>query len=546
MRRAIGCQTRFPTPSPKVDCPEAEADGAHKRFCRNLPPVHGPTLRRFRSFVRVFIRANLAALRLEPLTDMAICSWLEKSTYTKGEKNKMWRALRNMQKHIGMLARYSPDVRSRIEKFYSSVGAYSSFGKEEHFDTGKYQVWNIVCCAMTCFKQCRGIQGASLVQKMVMGPVESCVETVMFEFVDRDMGFKPFIKHTSESERIEEIERDLGSLGGLVKNTDFTSFESSVGSELQDVVERQLFSWMTRDLGEQGRVFMMMYNFLYMRPLQAKFRTHTITLRERKARMSGCMWTSLMNGWINYLVNKFMASEYHAKFYGKFEGDDGLIVTSNAFPAGEVYSRLGMVIKMQGYRYLGDAGFLSMYWDRDTRTQMCDPIKFLGSLGWSHSKIATYGGERVCLGLLKAKCISSLDRLPKMPVVAPICFKIINKLSDVKARVDGLTGYHDQEVKLYTQEKLNGVVDKFKGVSYADRITFARLFGLSPNLQKLIENQFGETLGEQSSRTLDLIMPTVWRDYYDQYVFRQPKGLPWQQHLRYHMSRAQLRAWFIN
>lgn len=539
-RRAIGCHTYYPAPSPNVYDPSQILLGAGKRFLRNVPAVEGNLLRQFRSFVRVFIRKHLGMLKLHPLTDVSIMSWLDKSTYTKGEKRKMWAALRRLTHHLQLIRAYSPDVISLNYHFYSTVGAYSSFGKEEAFDTSKYQLWNIAMLPLSTFKHCRGIQGASLIQKMVMGAIEAKIEETLFNFVDPDMGFCPFIKHVPEAQRVHHVEKTLGSISGRILNTDFTAFESSVGAEFQQIVERQLFEFMSSSLGHEARDFMMMFDFLFKRPTECRFKSVKVTMEQRKSRMSGCMWTSLMNGWINYLVNKFMAHQTGSKMFGLFEGDDGLMVVDSRFPTGEAFGSLGMIIKMQQYPTLGEAGFLSMYWGH-TQTQMCDPVKWLGGLGYSYSKLSLHAGETVCHGLLKAKCFSALARVPGMPVVGPISYKLVNKIKS-RMRLDGLNGFHDRDVKRYTQQQITATINAYHGVLDADRVIFAALFGWSPGLQKRIEDEFGEHLGMQTSQLLDHVMPSVWRDYFDLFSFRRPAGAPYYEELRRSPTRNELQS----
>jgi hypothetical protein len=69
---------------------ETRVAGAYKRLCALPPRINRRVLRRFRSFVRIWLRKHLVPLKND--TDFSIESWLSETKYTESRKEELRRA----------------------------------------------------------------------------------------------------------------------------------------------------------------------------------------------------------------------------------------------------------------------------------------------------------------------------------------------------------------------------------------------------------------------------------------------------------------------
>lgn len=192
--------------------------------------------------------------------------------------------------------------------------------------------------------------------------------------------------------------------------------------------------------------------------------------------MSGEMNTSLGNSFANFAVAYFLHCSKGGNpefFDGVFEGDDALVVTDVDFDKTD-FERLGFKVKLDDVDAL-TASFCGQIFTTSGQT-IRDPLKFLESFGWTHSKI--HGGEKVMQALLKAKCLSCLYENHDCPIVSEIAYQCLSTTGDVEPEFEH-DGYHDtHNIPLHQQPP---------AIEPETRTLFASVYKISVDTQLLVE-----------------------------------------------------------
>jgi hypothetical protein len=129
------------------------------------------------------------------------------------------------------------------------------------------------------------------------------IENVLFKY-------KAFIKHVPIPDRPKYIDDLIGRHGAKYIATDYTSFESSFVSEVMQVCEKQLYTYMAPTRRKQVLQFMDIIGGINI----CKFKTCKTTIRGK--RMSGEMNTSVANGFTNLMLMEYCCSKIGSKCAG--------------------------------------------------------------------------------------------------------------------------------------------------------------------------------------------------------------------------------------
>jgi hypothetical protein len=425
---------------------ETSVLGAMKRFLRELPEMDFCLLRRFRSFVRVFVRARLA-----PLTDGDIPTveqWLEESNYPGWRKRELL-AVHEELKRIGL----DPDKHFKNK----------CFGKTECYEEFKHQRW---------------IMSRTDYFKVYSGP--------LFHAIEKSLFYGPlaehFIKNVPVNLRAEIIKERLYSPGVQYFATDFSSFEASFQPELMQACELQLYRHLASNLTGGPEV---VENIALALTGKQRCR-HRGARAVGTSRMSGDMCTSLGNGFTNLMILAFAAQENGWAEFPRMvvEGDDGIGVVDGPLPTPEFYAKLGFIIKLDVHPDVGVAGFCQNYFDSDDEhpRNIVDPLKFLGKLGWTTSA-AKHGGRRVLLELARAKAFSLLFQCPGNPVLDAMAHWLLRSTEGSNARFS--EDWWDKQKML----GFDGTVEQ-RPVTYKSRLIVEKLFGLEISSQIIMEDYF--------------------------------------------------------
>jgi hypothetical protein len=258
----------------------------------------------------------------------------------------------------------------------------------------------------------------------------------------------------------------LEAAGLRYYETDYTAFESHFDAEFMSHVECELFrhclSWCPDDAE------LLIRTDCGVNSIRTRF---GLAAQLKARRMSGDLWTSLGNGWTNYILTKFVVEEMLGKtFNGFFEGDDGLVATEAELRP-EHYERLGFTITMSEVRKPGLANFCGMKFAAEGEI-IREPRDFLNKFGWTMSMLGH--GPKVGMELLRAKALSATYETPQCPIVGVLARVALERTRGSAARyVDD--GYH------------KAPPDEFK----------LEMFHPSAATRALFQESFGVTVAEQ-------------------------------------------------
>jgi hypothetical protein len=356
--------------SPDQGDEETQMEGAYHRLLRAPPRRDNAMMRRFRGFVRVWLRHNLDPLPAD--TDLSFESWLEHTHYPEWRKEEIRRA------HVLVLDK---------KKHFKN----KSFIKAESYQVPKHARW---------------INSRDDGFKAFSGPLFHAIEKAVFKL-------KWFVKFIPVADRATYIKEYVDAEGSLFIATDYTSLEASLVSQMMMCAEIQLYTYMLGETSRAGDIPILVDALTSLQHCRASGMLVTTF-----ARMSGDMCTSLGNGFTNLMLQFFIAKEcgWDLPLVGVVEGDDGLFRVSGPIPADNVFEALGMRIKLDVFDRVGDAGFCQLYFSDDCSQNLRDPIKILVRTGWTMSRFM-HAGERVMMELLRAKAFSLLCETPTCPIV---------------------------------------------------------------------------------------------------------------------------------
>jgi len=469
MFRAMIC--RIPGFAPiccDTNDPETQADGMRKRLMRDLPVPDPIILQDFAAFVRAWLIKHVDKAPCR----MTLEEWLDQTNYSEGRKAEIRAA--------SELCRGGRPNRHEAMKV-------KSFGKTESYAVYKFLRW---------------INSRSDKVKAWFGPLMKSVESIIYKL-------RWFIKHVSVPDR-------PGKLSGLARSglryflSDFTAFESHFTPEIMNSCEmllyRHVLGFMTEDEADFMQSVLTGQNRLRTR--QGVFAT------VKGRRMSGDMCTSIGNGFTNLMLAMYLANKKGVDpddFLGYVEGDDGIFALPIELNA-EDYKPLGWTIKIREVEHpctmiplrkepedpaegMYFSAFCGIVCSEDGDI-LRDPRSFLANFGWTSSCV--HAGDKVLKELQRAKALSAVYETPNCPIVGALARKALELTRGCVARfVDD--GFH------YVPRDEGKVLAKVGALnpSLATRELFSRLFGISPEVQVMIEERFAHG----NFNVMDLVAP---------------------------------------
>jgi len=411
--------------------------GCQQRFCSRPPKADKLALFRLKRYVERFVVEHFVPL--PPDADVSVDTWLKGTTYPEWRKSELMKV-------------WNDSLGIAVDKAYENQG----HGKVETYMKYKFH---------------RGINSRSDWFKCFTGPYFKLIEKEVFKLPE-------FIKKIPVCERPAYLLDMLGKFPGPFAETDYTKFERHFVRPVMESLELVLCSHMLVNFPDVFREIKAALSG------DNKCRYPQFSLKIDARRMSGDMCTSLGNGFSNLMLAKFICFEAGCDIVGVVEGDDGLFYSQHVMSEAE-FARLGFEIKM-------------MYHDDVLRTQFCglsmsddlvsmtDPRKVLVNFGWTHSPLM-WGGERVRLGLLRAKALSLLYEHPRCPVLSSLAKRYIVLTEGVRPRWE--SNWYEQhlvhEVLSYA-DRTDG--EWKKGPSIESRIEFDRLYHISIDEQLHLED----------------------------------------------------------
>jgi len=225
------------------------------------------------------------------------------------------------------------------------------------------------------------------------------------------------------------------------------------------------------------------------------------------------------------MLTKFVVWRKHGKSLSFVEGDDSLTVSTVKLTSDD-FRKPGFDIKILVHQDICQTGFCGLTMSPDG-CALCDPAETLLNFGWTHS-LMMHGGHKVRMGLLRAKALSLLYQTPRCPIVSALAIRFIGLTTGFEARFE--TNWWEQKMNQETALYEHWTkTTASMGVSDQARVAFDQLYNISPDTQRIIENNIQSYgLGPITDPVLlnALNFSRDAYDYCDRYVRDVPLGCP--------------------
>jgi len=489
---SLGCHVRGAAlphvdPSDLVTC----LAGVSKRVASKPPDADPVLIGELREFVDKFCRKHFVPLA--PDSDTSVRAWLEKVPYSNKRKMELiakWDRVRD---------------KSLLLKKFAVV---KQFVKDETYEE---------------FKYARQINSRSDEFKCAVGPIFKLIEKEVFKL-------KYFIKKIPVAQRPEYILDMLQLIGSKYYPTDYSSFEALFVENLMTNCEEVLYRHMVQHLPD-GEQFL----GLFTGAIKAENRCtakHFTTYVEA-TRMSGEMNTSLGNGFTNLMVLLFVAEKLGAKdIDAVVEGDDSLSNPHDAVLTTELFTKLGLIIKLESMDSVARASFCGLVFDEYERRNVTDPRSALCGFGWT-KMLHVKSSEKTKMALLRCTSLSLAYQYPGCPILSALArygLKMTRSY-DVRPMIQKWKNMYEKEQLI---EALRHPIINVE-VGIKTRQLVQELYGISIDEQKEIEKYLDnlDEITELDHPYIRAHMKQEWEYYYTKYCGQKPE----LDNRVYHMNR---------
>lgn len=454
--------------------------GALKRFLAQVNTPRAAVLIRYAAHVRKFCSERVP--KLDPATDFSVESWLEESNYP------LWRREQILEAYYA-----NQDVLADSKNF-----EVDGFMKDE----GYMEV-----------KHARGINSRTDAFKAEVGPIFHRIEELIFKLPE-------FVKYVPVRDRPHYLMERLYHPGIQYVITDFTTFEAGFRRIMMLVGEFQLFLHIVFETPVFLRFLFCLWIVIGGRNVCTfKF----FLLFVWATRMSGEMCTSSANGSSNLMMFDFVAAESRVTYVGAFEGDDGIAAILRGEMREELFTQLGMKIKLEVVTELCDASFCGLVFDPKDLLVVTDPHKVLANYAWSNSRYVS-SGPGVLKQLLRAKGLSMAYSYPGCPIVTSIAKYILRVTREIKIKrsiVDNMDSYSRGE--FLRVEAFGNKLFDFPDIPMTTRLVCERKFKVTVEQQLAVEELFDS---KSDFLPVDINVLDFHRDlhdYFDSYAIDCPR-----------------------
>lgn len=473
---SLGCHgdgAALPHPDPTD--PESILLGQNRRVCFDPPAINKIKLRRFRRFVRKWIRKNLT--KLPASTDVSFEEWLKNTNYPEWRKEEL-RATRNLYDNI-------------VDKRHYIV---NGFVKDETYPE---------------YKNLRGINARTDMFKTAVGPY--------FKLIEKELFKNPwFIKYVPVPDRPKLIFDTLNNPMFDIYATDHTSFEGHFDPRFMEACEFELYDYMTGEL--LGHEEFMLWVRTVLGGVNKVFFKY-FSFKIHGTRMTGEMCTSLGNGFSNLMLILFVCHESGVHVVGFVEGDDSLF----GVPRGTklkiyLFRDLGFTIKLEQCDDISTASFCGNVFAPGDFYIVTDPVEALLSFGWTRAIYAKSKSSKL-KRLLRSKALSLLYEYRGCPILKNLALYGLRMTEGFRAQSLATNLYEREKEELMLKDL------KERGLPIVDipintRILVEKLYGITVPVQKAYE-QYLDQLQELEPLSLELLDISVKRPqahYFHQYV----------------------------
>lgn len=467
---------------PKVDRddPVTKVAGAMKRVMKQLPRRQRNLLKKFDRFVRKWLKKNL--IRLPPNTDVSFDTWIKNCKYPLRQKEKM-RAI----------------YEKNIERYNNkNVTLVKGFPKDESYEVYKHLRW---------------IMSRTDEFKCMYGPWIKCIENEVYKL-------PAFIKHIPTLDRGNYITELLGTNGPFYE-TDYTAYESQFDSTMMNILEFNLYDYMTKYIPGNEEFMLMNFGVLGAdNNIVSKNMKFTV-----QARMSGEMSTSLGNGFSNLMTMLFVAKlNGNANVKGVVEGDDGLFTFDGPPPTPQDFADVGFHIKLQKHTLINECSFCGIVFDEIDQLVITDPRKVMLTVPWT-TRQYLHASDMTHAALLRCKGMSLLAQYPGAPIIQSIANYALRVTTHVSSRKLKSTMAKLQVSSWERERAFDNLKQKIspRTVGERTRILVANRYGITRSQQLHIEHMYDAKIDLTPMTMPNYAFFNIQQQhYYDNFVISYP------------------------
>lgn len=473
-------------PHPDTQDPLTQALGVAYRMGRIIPlPEDIQFDKKFGDFVEEWLEANLRPLR--PDTDVSFETWVKEINHPDHRKQQL------RDEHERLVDRLEEGKgefgQSRLVHF-----GVNMFAKDEFYDDTKHA---------------RMIWARSDMAKITFGPYIHAIEKEIYDN-------PAFIKHVEVRERGKYIMNRLYQDGSVYIATDYSSWEAHFRRMLMKACEMKLYSWALQYV-QGGKEVVDLIERVTTQRNYCSGRFVSVSLEA--CRMSGEMQTSLGNGFTNYMLMAYLCKSMGVEPVGVVEGDDGLFrFPSNNYPSSEMFTKLGCDVKLEVHKELNTASFCGLIFDNVDQQVIANPLKIVASMGWGNAKYA-YARSTKKKALLRCKALSAVYQYPACPIVTALGLYILRctRSIDIRRIVQFQSWWEFEILSKALKVPLSEIS---RDIGIGTRILFSEQYGISIELQHLIEARFNEKTHLEPLEVPELLslFPETWKRFADYYV----------------------------
>lgn len=466
-------------PRPDVTNPTSLLDGIAKRMAYQPKKYNRNERRRFRKFVRNWVRSNLEPIDIDD--DLDFNEWLDSTNYPDWRKREIIEAKNKL-----------PYYNGEIDEKQFINHQIKIFAKEEYYPE---------------YKHFRGIWARSDTAKALLGPFFRKIEKKLFKL-------PYFIKKVPKLERPKYINDFMNDCCLKFQGTDYTSFESHFTTDMMDDCEFELYRYMSSKNAKAALLCRLLFKILASENFAIN---KYFTVKVNAKRMSGEMNTSLGNGFSNLMFLLYACHKYKLSYSGPIiEGDDALIGLNDRIPQ-EYYDSMGLNVKLEFVSDISKGSFCGLVYDPVELINIREPIETLCTTPWVTRKyvmcnIKTY------YSLLRSKALSLMFEYPGCPIVYKYGRKIFDLLHEYEIKLKYEDSYKfDRDLKAfkaYTENKLPHVE-----TGPRTRLLMEEVFKISVSDQLRIEKEIDDmTISDMNIPSVLSLVPDCWIQNFSRYV----------------------------
>lgn len=485
-------------PRPDVTNPHSALTGVAKRMAYSPPPYDKVMRKKFRKFVKKWVRDNLEPIDTSDKLDFE--EWLQSTNYPDWRKEEIRRAAPTI-----------PYAHGEVDFKDDSLYDINYFTKEEYYPEYKHH---------------RGIWARSDAAKAVMGPFFRKIEKQLFKL-------PYFIKKVPKNERPQYINDFMNNNYLQFQGTDYTSFESLFTTDMMDDCEFELYRFMSSKNPLAQQRCRLIFKILAS---QNFAKNKYFTLRVDAKRMSGEMNTSLGNGFSNLMFLLFACHYYKRTYSGPIiEGDDALIGLNARIPE-EYYTKMGLNVKMEFVDDISEGSFCGLVYDPTELINIREPLETLCTTPWVTRKYAS-SNSTTYYSLLRSKALSLIYEYPGCPIISDYGHKLFELTSKYEIALKYEDSYqYERIMNAYTAYRENKLPKGNPGPR--TRSLMEKIFKIPVSAQLQIEKEISTmTLDNMSLPTVLYYVPDLWKQNFQNYsqksIYQDFRSVSYPNFLKY-------------